>query len=604
MFFEKRTINDQAYIYRVEYVGKGKKVRSYLGNLRDLEGDVLDEVNTYFERKQNKKEFKQTGNYTTFFESDMVIENFKFGDMWLVAQIEKMVNLVSIVDSVLNKRKRVRLATTGLFFLIASINRLLDPNSKNKMVDWLKSYALDHIFNIDDKIDPTQFTSDAYWHQWNSITENQLKTISDIFLAKCCEIAGVSSSSSASSFDTTNYYLFMASETASKLAKRGKNKQRRDDLRQFGLAALADNDTEMIMHYNVFEGSTHDSKVLNENLGEMIDQARKCGKDNLLFIFDNGNNSEENFKYIDEKEGVNFITSYSPNNITYLMLIKLDKYKIVDCKYNNEIDQEISKNTKNADILNKKKILAYTTFQELWGKIRKVVVVYNPDNAKKQKIHNEENIEKLRNWIIEAKVKVKENAIGYTTKQSVVNLYKKQARKCHISSDIFELSFNEENGLKLNFRKNNSCLNELERKYGKLVIISGNIKLPTEKIVQLYFDRYVIEKIFRQTKDSDCCSVWPVYHRTDFKIRCHVFCAIVAYSYYRLIELKLRKLIPLKTGKYFIDKMSGVLMNRINYVALNMRNREIYKLSKLDSEQKSIISEFNCDISDNNIVIK
>ena len=119
MFFEKRIINDQAYIYRVEYVGKGKKVRSYLGNLRDLEGDVLDEVNTYFERKQNKKEFKQTGNYTTFFESDMVIENFKFGDMWLVAQIEKMVNLVSIVDSVLNKRKRVRLATTGLFFLLA-----------------------------------------------------------------------------------------------------------------------------------------------------------------------------------------------------------------------------------------------------------------------------------------------------------------------------------------------------------------------------------------------------------------------------------------------------------------------------------------------------
>jgi transposase len=51
----------------------------------------------------------------------------------------------------------------------------------------------------------------------------------------------------------------------------------------------------------------------------------------------------------------------------------------------------------------------------------------------------------------------------------------------------------------------------------------------------------MVEKAFRQTKDDDLVSVFPIRHWTDSKIRCHILTCIVALTYLRLIELELRR---------------------------------------------------------------
>ena len=71
--------------------------------------------------------------------------------------------------------------------------------------------------------------------------------------------------------------------------------------------------------------------------------------------------------------------------------------------------------------------------------------------------------------------------------------------------------------------------------------VSDHSDWSTDEIVRASADRYMIEKAFRQTKDDDLIGIMPLRHRTDQKIRCHLFSCIIALTYLRLLEVRLRR---------------------------------------------------------------
>ncbi|WP_319549664.1 hypothetical protein [Desulfogranum marinum] len=50
-----------------------------------------------------------------------------------------------------------------------------------------------------------------------------------------------------------------------------------------------------------------------------------------------------------------------------------------------------------------------------------------------------------------------------------------------------------------------------------------------------------VEEGFRLAKDEEQISMRPIRHGTDSKIQCHMFTCVVAMTFLRLIELRLRK---------------------------------------------------------------
>ena len=46
---------------------------------------------------------------------------------------------------------------------------------------------------------------------------------------------------------------------------------------------------------------------------------------------------------------------------------------------------------------------------------------------------------------------------------------------------------------------------------------------------------------FRQSKNDDLVGVLPLRHWTDGKIRCHILTCVIALTYLRLIEIRLRR---------------------------------------------------------------
>lgn len=62
---------------------------------------------------------------------------------------------------------------------------------------------------------------------------------------------------------------------------------------------------------------------------------------------------------------------------------------------------------------------------------------------------------------------------------------------------------------------------------GKKIIITSQLLWSTETIIETYHGQFVIEHVFREMKDRDIGTWWPLHHWTDQKIRVHgLYCTI------------------------------------------------------------------------------
>jgi len=77
-------------------------------------------------------------------------------------------------------------------------------------------------------------------------------------------------------------------------------------------------------------------------------------------------------------------------------------------------------------------------------------------------------------------------------------------------------------------------------KFGKDIIVTDNTDWTTSEIVEANLDRWQVENNFRLSKDDDLVAIRPIRHWTDNKIRCHLFSCVVAMTYLRRIELRLK----------------------------------------------------------------
>jgi transposase len=329
-------------------------------------------------------------------------------------------------------------------------------------------------------------------------------------------------------FDTTNFFTFIASDTESELAKRGKNKQGRNSLRQVGLALLVDRHTRLPIHYREYPGNCHDSKLFASLLEEIIAVMRESGRKDMTLIIDKGMNSPENFQLIDKKDDVHFITSYSPHFAEELALTSRERFAPVETPRNKRLQAK----NRHEDCL-----LAWRTSGEYWGQERTVVVTYNPLTATKQRYAFDGKLQKLQTALYEIRAKVREGERGWKKEDTVLERYAKLCEELHMPHDLYDLRLERQNGqLSLSFRKNHYRIGRHIEKLGKNILISDRTDWSTDEIVRAALDRYKVEEAFRQSKNDDLVSMAPIRHWTDKTIRCHFLSCVIALTYLRLLE--------------------------------------------------------------------
>ena len=325
----------------------------------------------------------------------------------------------------------------------------------------------------------------------------------------------------------------MASDTDSALAMRGKNKEGRDWLRQVGLALLVARNTRLPIFYREYEGNRHDSKLFARVLDEVLAVMRTHCQKELTVVFDKGMNAEENISTIDDMEKAHFITTYSTYLAEDLIHIPQERFVPVDTPKNRQLAEHGREDDK---------LVALRTTGDYWGRERTVVVTYNPLTATKQRLAFERRLLKLQAVLYEIRSKVRMAATSWRKQEKILERYKAICQEIHLPEALYELHFTRENDrLNMGFRKNYHQIGRHIDRFGKNILITDRSDWSPDEIIRASLDRSIVEQSFRQTKDDDLVAVLPIRHFTDDKIRCHILSCIVALSYLRIIELKLRR---------------------------------------------------------------
>ena len=265
------------------------------------------------------------------------IQAQEFGALWLANLIDGQIDVAGIIDGIVPKSEQETGPSVGEYFLYAVLNRMVDARSKRALPEWYASSAIQQIRPVDTK----SLTSQRFWKKWNRVDAGHLEQIAGRFFQQVAAMEpGVSD---CFMFDTTNYYTFMASDTESELAQRGKNKEGRDWLRQVGVALLVARDTRLPVFYREYEGNRHDSKLFLRVMQELFTamDAVGDGSGELTLVFDKGMNAEDNFALIDGNPRLHFITTYSTYYAEELIHIDRQKFQVVDTANNRRLrDQD------------------------------------------------------------------------------------------------------------------------------------------------------------------------------------------------------------------------------------------------------------------------
>jgi transposase len=453
----------------------------------------------------------------------------EFGALFIANLIEEKAGIARIINMVLPRVEQERGPSIGEYFLYAVFNRMVDSCSKRALPEWFRATAIQQIRRVDTE----ELTSKKYWDKWDRVEPKDIEKIASLFFKRICEIEKVDSDCFL--FDTTNYYTYMAGDTPSELAKRGKNKDGKNWLRQVGVALLVSRNTEIPLFYREYEGNRHDSKEFQKILGEItsVMEQSVTGDRDLTIIFDKGMNSEDNIALIDSAPKVHFITTYSPYYAEDLIRVKLSQFSPVDTPKN----RELAKLGREED-----RLVAYRASGEYWGKVRTIIVTYNPRTATKQRLAFEKKLLSLQETLFDLRSKVKPQKTHWTNADCIEKHYRDACEGLHLPKDLYEVSLEKhKRKWQLLFRKNYYRIGLYIEKFGKNILLTDHIDWSTDQIVQASLDRYMVEKAFRQTKDSDLVSLYPLRHWTDSKIRCHILTCVVALTYLRLIEIRLHQ---------------------------------------------------------------
>ena len=452
----------------------------------------------------------------------------EFGALWLASQIDREVDLAGIVDEVVPRADREQGPSVGEYFLYCIWNRMCEATSKNRLSQWYERTAVQQIRPVD----LGELTSQRYWEKWDRVTEDGLVTISRRFFKRIW--AFESPDADCLLFDTTNYYTFMASDTPSELAKRGKNKEGRHNLRQVGLGLLVTRGSRLPLYYCVYPGNLHDSRQFAAVMDEMFGVV--CGfdttKERLTVVIDKGMNSQGNFTWIDEHSRIHFVTTYSTYFAQDLASMHLDEFEPADTKKNRLLTEDDRQDDR---------ILVYRTKGEYWGKERAVVVTYNPVTQRKQTYTFDSKLEDLRQELLAMRSRVRDRAPHWRDPEMIKERYLRLCEHLHVPSDLYDIELSQRGGtLSMSFRKNVVRVQRKRAMFGKNIIITDNVDWTTSEIVEASLDRWQVENRFRLSKDDECVAMRPLRHWTDSKIRCHLFACVVAMTYLRRIELKLK----------------------------------------------------------------
>ena len=510
-------------------------------------------------------------------EKPQYAEIFELGCPLAYYSIAQELKTIEIFNNTLSKRRQG--LSIGFYLTLAAINRGIEPVSKRSMWNWFSNTVLLRLFPEVDKAD---LLSQRFWDNMSTIPEEKMRVAWMKLINLVLERENIDLS--CVSFDGTNFYSFIGSfNMRCSLAKRGKNKQGRTNLRQINYALFCTRKDHIPLYFDVFEGNRHDSKefgIIIEKFLQAFEQ-QKPSADGITIIFDKGNNSDENINKLINSSGYHFVGS-----------VKLTDHKDLAQISNSDkcFVPLISPQLEAVD--------AFRTRKEIYGRELTVVVTFSNifRTAQIKSINNEMN--KCLDKLSILSHRLTDRSEGRITKGKTPTM---QSVKSQISSilsgqhikTLIKTTVSESHGIPVfSYEMDMKAYNELADTYlGKTIHITDHHSWTTEDIILAYRSQYIIEDAFKQMKDRKIGTWWPMFHWTDQMIQVHGLYCSLSLLFRSLMMKKVRDAGITLSMNRLHEKLSGV-REVLNIFGRTKKTKQSV-VSKMDEIQQRLFDLFN-----------
>jgi transposase len=424
--------------------------------------------------------------------------------------------IVEQVDQLCPKRDQG--LSTGDYIRLAAVNRAYDPVSKQAMWDWVTRTCLPRLWP---EASEAQLSSQRFWDHMDRIDAATAQTIWQQLIAQLLQREQIDLSQIC--YDGTNFYTFIDTfNLKCQVAKRGKNKQGRCNLRQVSYALFCSTDGHWPLFYDVYEGNRNDAKefplVLERFQRWLVQRAGSTWTQSKpTLIFDKGNNSESNFALIDRLE-LPFVGSVKLDEHADLMGISNQ-----DARWQPATEPGLE-GTKS-----------WRTQQVVYGRERTLVLTFNQNLFDSQWATVQNDLAHAMSQLAAVKQNLRDRASGLIqggvkpTAESVERKCGQILHRQHLRQlVILKVSENSHGVPELDYQADSAAQQQLDDTYlGKTLLITGQKDWTDAQIIRAYRSQFIIEEVFHEMKDRHIGAWWPLHHWTDSKIHIHgLYCTI------------------------------------------------------------------------------
>jgi len=434
--------------------------------------------------------------------------------------IAQRLQFVEIIDRHCPKRNQG--PSVGQYMLVAAINRASHPTSKTLLGQWFDQTIGPRLMGIHAR----ELSSQAFWNHMDRLDHQSLIKIENDLLLRLIDEFEISLDCLL--YDATNFYTYINTRTESELAKRGHNKQKRNDLRQVSLGMMTSSDFHVPLLHMVYGGNITDPTQFGSVIDELVDRYKHltevCPK--ITVVFDKGNNSEANFEAFTNTD-MHFVGSLKLNQCPDLLNVRLNKYRQLRGPSLEEVT-------------------AYRSRCKVFAEERTVLMTYNENLLAGQLQGIGRNILKCKAELHALQTKLKRWASGKIRKgrkptiESTEKKVQKILRREYMSEIIIASTTVSEGFPSLQYQIKQTAIARLSKTVlGKTLLFTDNDEWTDEQIICAYRAQYHIEHAFREMKNPHFLGWNPRFHWTDQKIRVHAFYCVAALTLVSLLRREL-----------------------------------------------------------------
>lgn len=529
---------------------KGKKYH-YLEERTKIKGKSTRTWQRYLGPADKIKDFYENNN------GEINIKSKSFGSISVMLSIAEELNLKEIISKIVpdNNYK----LSIYQHMIMQSICRFNKPMSRKASIKWFKNSILPLLWKKDFQSPQTIF------NQFDKVVNNIEDKIPRIEEEICKILLEKGIKPSTLIWDPTNFFTYI--EKGESLPKKGASKEKRFDKNIINLGLVVSEENIPLMHV-VYGGNKKESDIIT-NITELIHERLKKFNfeiENVVFVFDKGNNSEENIPEIKKK--FHFVGSLRMNQMNHLLDIPSSKFEDL---YTN----------KKGNIMK-----GFRTKEKIYEEEYSIVVTYNEKGARKQREKTESSIKKITEKFQEIENSFKKKKKGKKTKikglSSRINDFLHRQYRI-----LFDWNFDEKDQ-KFSWSLNKDKLELRKKTWGKNILFSDSEKLTTKEIAKTYNSKTIVEHDFKAMKDKLLIPIKPFNLRKDRRLKVHIFICVLSIVLYRYMIWKLKDL------KLSENKLNEELKNmRIAFVKQEDSNSVKKVLENMTPEQIEIYSALN-----------